>query len=418
MTSVRALRRGATASFMAATLSVVALSGCSSNEPGTAGDEISLSYPVAENSPYEAMAKKYMESHDGVTVTLKPIPSDNYDTLLRTQMQGGNASDVVMVTAGSGAAVSLITLAKAGLLAPLNETSGDLIDSASHSQFFVDDKPYGQPTDFGVTGTIFNDATGVAFPAGIDDLMDTCRELTTKGVSLFAVAGKVPINAGLMAVSLAATQVYADDPEWDVKRAQGEVTFADTPGWRAALDSILSMQAAGCFQPGAEGAGFEAITGGIGQGVSLGAFLPGGVIAQLGPAIPDAQLVVEPVPTPEAGTPFIFASSDYALAITASSDRKDAAQAYLDWLAEPEQAQAYAELAGSLPITGAGDLDLSGTAYAGVADLLDAGRYTTLPVNIWKPAVFDVLGSDVQGLLTGQKNVDAVLKDLDAAWNS
>lgn len=418
MTSVRALRRGATASFIAATLGVTGLAGCSSNESGTAVDEITLSYPVAENSPYEAMAQKYMETHDGVTVTLKPIPSDNYDTLLRTQLQGGNSSDVVMVTAGSGAAVSLITLATAGLLAPLNETSGDLIGSASKSQFFVDDKPYGQPTDFGVTGTIFNDSAGVAIPATVDELLVTCRELTGQGVSLFAVAGKVPINAGLMAVSLAATQVYADDPEWDAKRANDEVSFSDTPGWRATLDSILDMQAAGCFQPGAEGAGFEAITGGIGQGVSLGAFLPGGVIAQLGPAIPDAQLVVEAVPTPNGGSPFIFASSDYALAITASSDRKDAAQAYLDWLAEPEQAQAYAELAGSLPITGAVGIDLSGTAYAGVADLLDAGHFTTLPVNVWKPAVFDVLGSDVQGLLTGQKNVDAVLKDLDAAWNS
>ena len=32
------------------------------------------------------------------------------------------------------------------------------------------------------------------------------------------------------------------------------------------------------------------------------------------------------------------------------------------------------------------------------------------------PAVFDTLGKDVQGLLTGQKTVAQTLADLDAAW--
>ncbi|GAA5098219.1 hypothetical protein GCM10025760_33190 [Microbacterium yannicii] len=412
------LRRGVAVGVLGAAAIAVGLTGCANSGAQESSDDFSLSYPVAENSPYAAMAEKYMKTHKGVTITLNAIPSDSYDNLLRTELQSGNASDVVMATAGSGTPVSLIPLADAGLVSALDGTTADLVGDANRPQFFVDDEMFGQPTDFGVTGTIFDSAAGVTYPTTTDEMLGVCPALNADGVSLYAMAGRVPINAGLTAISLAAGQVYSQDPEWDEKRASGETTFASTSGWQNTLQLILDMQAVGCFQPGAEGAGFEAITGGIGQGASLGAFLPGGVIAQLGPALPDAQLVVEAAPMPTGGAPFIFASSDYALAISAASDRKDAAQAYLNWLAEPEQAQEYAELAGSLPITGIADVDLGGTAYAAVADLLEAGSYTTLPVNVWPPAVFNVLGTDVQALLTGQKDVDQVLADLDAAWTS
>lgn len=212
--------------------------------------------------------------------------------------------------------------------------------------------------------------------------------------------------------------MYAENPDWDAQRSAGEVTFADTSGWRDTFQLVLDMQAAGCFQPGAEGSGFDSIVTGLGSGTSLGAFIPGGAAKDLAAGMGDQKLVVQSFPAPDDGDPFIFASSDYALAISKSSKHQAGAQAFLDWFAEPENAEAYAELAGSIPITGIDGVDLSDSTYAPVAGLIDSEQFVPFPVTVWtNQNVFLTLGSGVQGLLTGQQTVDGLLTELDTVWD-
>ncbi|KJL47331.1 Bacterial extracellular solute-binding protein [Microbacterium hydrocarbonoxydans] len=395
-------------------------SGCAASSSGQ-GDpslDFSLSYPVAENSPYEVLAERYMDEHRGAKVTLNPIPAENYDSVLGSQLQGGMASDVIMVIPGAGSPVSIGSLSGAGLLAPLSGDAEDLVPDSAHSLFFVDGEMYGQPTDLSVTATIFNQAAGVQYPTSVDEMLSSCRSLSDRGIALYAVAGAIPINSGLLGLVAAAPLVYGDDPEWDAKRAAGEVTFAESSGWREAFELIIEMKDAGCFQPGAEGGDFGALVGSLGQGTALGAFVPAGAATEMAAGMPDADIVVEPFPTRGDGAATIYSSMDYALSIPTSATHKPAAQAFLDWFAEPEQAQAYAEAAGTLPVTGIEDFDFAGTPYEPVADLLTAGDVVVMPVNVWTSArVFDALGSGVQGLLTGQVTVDQLLAQLDSAWD-
>ena len=54
-----------------------------------------------------------------------------------------------------------------------------------------------------------------------------------------------------------------------------------------------------------------------------------------------------------------------------------------------------------------------------MADQLTKKDYRTFAVDSWtNPQVYQALGSGVTGLLTGQKTVDDVLKDMDAAWGN
>ncbi len=398
----------------------LALSGCAggSTQQTKESLDFSFSYPATQGSPYAELARKYMDGHPDIKVTLSPVPSESYDSLLRTALQGGNASDVIMATPGSGTNVSLISLAKADLLAPLADNAGKLVPEPSKPLFYLDGKIYGQPTDISVTGTIFNSSAGQTYPETTADLATACRALATSNSSFFALAGSIPINTGIAAVSMAATNVYAKTPDWDRQRAEGKTTFAGTTGWRETLQLFIDLKKDGCFQPGVEGSGFDAIVGGLGKGSSLSAFVPGGAAKELQQGMKGAKLVVQAFPHPADGSPFIFASSDFSLAISKASTHQNGAQAFLDWFAQPEQASRYAELAGSLPVTGVKGLDLSNSPYAAVAPLLAEGKYTTMPVNTWtKPAVFNTLGTGVQGLLTGQKTVDGLLQELDKAWD-
>jgi raffinose/stachyose/melibiose transport system substrate-binding protein len=89
------------------------------------------------------------------------------------------------------------------------------------------------------------------FPVDTDDLIADCRTLAGKGRSFIALAGAAGPNTGLTAMSISATRMYAKDPDWNDRRAKGEVIFADSKGWRDTLDTITRLKDAGCFQPGA-----------------------------------------------------------------------------------------------------------------------------------------------------------------------
>jgi raffinose/stachyose/melibiose transport system substrate-binding protein len=127
---------------------------------------------------------------------------------------------------------------------------------------------------------------------------------------------------------------------------------------------------------------------------------------------------VQAFPPADGQEAFTLASANYAWAINASSedDVKASAQTFLDWLAEPEQAQTFADLSGFVPISGA-TADNVNPVYEPIAGLLESGDFAGLPNATWpNPAVYDTLGTGVQGLLTGQKTVDQVLEEMDAAW--
>ncbi|WP_432512131.1 ABC transporter substrate-binding protein [Kineococcus sp. SYSU DK001] len=383
-----------------------------------------MAYQAANNqeSPYATLAEAYTESHPDVTITLSPQPNDSYSQNLRTQLQAGNAPDVVQTSPGSGQGNGVVTLAEAGFLEPLDDRSSGVVPAGSEDLFGRDGTVYGQPMELTVVASVFNRAgaraAGVAeFPADWPGYLAACRAARAEGTSMLALAGSAPPNTGMMAMSISASRVFAQDPDWNTRRSAGEVTFADSPGWSDTLETVLEMDEAGCFQPGAEAGGFDAITNGLGQNTSFGAFVPSATALEIEKAAPDTDLVIEPFPVADQ-EPWVLASSNYSLSINAASDQKAAAQEFLDWVAEPEQAKAFAEASGALPVTGYADLDLSGTIYAPVADLLASGSFSPLPNNGWPDAaVYDALGTGVQGLLTGQTTVQDVLRSMDAAWD-
>lgn len=427
--SSRAMRRGAI--IAVPVVGALLLAGCSGSgdngdDGGDGGDAVSFSFTFATSnnleSPYETLANAYMDENPNVTIELNPQPNDNYDTTVRTQLQAGNATDIIQTVPGAGQPRSVVELADAGFLAALDDTSTGVIPEGSESLFQLDGTTYGQPVDFTVTGLVTNltTASGAGideFPTDFDDFLAACGDLRDQNMAMIALAGAAAPNTGLTAMAISATRVYADTPDWNQQRADGDVTFADSQGWQDTLQTVIDLNEAGCFQPGAEGAGFDAITNGLAGGTAVGSFAPGGSAVEIAQAAPEGvDFGIEPFPT-DGGDAFVLASSNYSLSITEASEQKEAAQAFLDWVAGPDGSKVFSDASGQLPVQGFTDLDLSDTIYAPVADLLADGSYAPLPNTIWPNAgVYDALASGVQGLLTGQKTIDDVLGEMDAAW--
>lgn len=422
------LRRGA---FVALPIAALLLAGCSGSAGGdVSGDgktEFTFTFATSNNleSPYEALAKAYMDANPDVTITTNPTPNDKYGETIRTQLQAGNASDVIQTTPGSGDARGLVPLAQAGFLEPLGDTATNLVPAGSESIFEIDGKTYGQPLDFTIGAVVASMGTAgqngiTEWPTTQSALLSDCSALAGDGKSLIVMAGAAGPNAGLTAQGISATRVYAQDPDWNQKRADGKTTFAASEGWKDTLQEVIDLKNAGCFQPGVEGAGFDAITNGLAQGTSVGSFIPSGSAVEIAAAAPpEVNFKIQPFPPAQGGKPYILASSNYTISINAASKNKDAATKFLDWLATKDAQELYYEKSGLLPISEYKSLDLSDTIYSPIVDLLSEGSYTTLPNNVWpNPSVYEALQVGVQGLLTGQKTIDQVLTDMDNAWNS
>ena len=94
------------------------------------------------------------------------------------------------------------------------------------------------------------------------------------------------------------------DPDWNQKRADGKTTFAKTQGWHDALQTVVDLNKNGCFQDGAAGAGFDALTNGATSGKLYGFFAPSGAVKSIQDASGGhVKLIALPIPAARAPTP-------------------------------------------------------------------------------------------------------------------
>ena len=166
---------------------------------------------------YAKMAEAYTEE-TGVEIEMIPYPSDAYNTQVTTQLQAGNAADMMVLAPGTGQAISVVTLAEAGFLEPLDEASAGVIPEGTESLYEVDGEIYGQPTALAPVGLIYNGAGGEevgieAYPETFDDLLEACTTARDGGKTFTVLAGAIPFNTGLFSMLVSATRVYQADPD-------------------------------------------------------------------------------------------------------------------------------------------------------------------------------------------------------------
>ena len=413
-------------------IGAVTLAGCSGSGSGggdastsEAAQSFTFSFPQANDAEdfYQTIAQQYMDE-TGVEIELLPVPGDQAASMMNTQLQAGNASDLLIVTPGAGQTNGVVRLAEAGLLAPLGEASAAVIPPTTEGLYTFDGEVYGQPTSLSANGLIWNPDLAASasiddYPESFDDLLAACGEARSAGLDFTVLAGTIPPNLGFIAQVISATRVYAADPDWNEQRAAGDVTFADS-GWKQVLEDFVEMNDSGCFQEGAAGGNFDSITGGLIGGTALSASIPGSAATALsGASQGKYTLDVRPFPPAGSEDPWLIASPLFAWASNGKSDESVqlAVQEFLDWVAQPENSVEFANLSGSIPVAGAEDAELL-PQYAPVGDLVSAGSYSPEPNLSWPNAsVYDALSVGMQGLLTGQTNIDGILESMDAAWD-
>lgn len=417
--------------FAVSTVLALTVAGCTAApadepEPQT----ITLAFgPASEEDAvqWDALADAFEEANPGVTIKRERLPGETWAQVVQTRVQAGNAPDLFEVRSGGGQAGSIIPFAEAGLLLPLHDPEiEENLPTADRSQWIVDGVVYGVPTNVAVNGLIWNaEAAGLA---GVDiaevdtmeDLIEQCADVNANGKEMFVWAPTAPASAQILPLTLATSSVYGPEPDWNERRAAGEVTFAESDGWRDALQTIVDMNEAGCFQDGVASGGFEAIVGETTSARALGLFSPSGAAKALGEASGGAvTLEVRPAPAPAGYDTYLSVTAAFSIAGSAKTKSPKLVESFLKFLASVEGSAAFADAQGSIPTVGADASSLL-PQYQPVASFFSEDGQDQArgwPPLGWPNArVLESLGSGVQGLVTGQLTVDEVLARLDQDW--
>ena len=420
----------------AATAAVVALGGislaaCSSSGGGSGSGQEPQTITFAYSNPsgnehyYQDAAAAYKKAHPGVAITMQSLPAESYAQAIATRIQGGNAPDVFQTESGSGQADSIQPFAKAGLLLPLTDPALKAeLTPAGLSQFQYNGKIYAVSLGSAVNGIVYNDqlakAAGVTLTANstFSDVLQACAAAKAKGKSLFGLAGSAAPNTGILALEIATSAVYGADPNWDAQRTADTVKFATTPGWTATLNSIVQLYKAGCFQPGAQSAGFDALTNGSSRGQLFGFFAPSGAAHDISVASGGhVNLVALPFPAPS-GQTYASVSSDTSVAGNAHTKSPKLVASFLAFLASPAGQKILSAGSGYFPV-GTTNVSTLSAPYKPVAAMITSRQYRGFPTINWPNGkVYADLGSGVQGLLTGQETVPQVLQQMDSDWTT
>jgi raffinose/stachyose/melibiose transport system substrate-binding protein len=345
--------------------------------------------------------------------------------LERTELAAGNAPDLLGVNPGCGTPISVCVLAPAGYLVPLVKkawvrwsvpivTSGD-----KYGRGLFAFSPQISPAGIFTNDDLFR-KLGLKVPQTFAQLLSLCQKGKAAGTAPVIFAGASGAVVSGLITGMAVATVYGQDKQWAAKLKAGNVTFEGSPGWHQALQQFIDMNSAGCFQPG-----FTGVPSGT---VAAGQFAQGqGLIypntsnnkAVIDAASPQFSYSFHPFPSGTSAnqtTTYLNANAGVGINAHSSAQNQAAAQTFVDFIARPKQNALFAQVQGSLTQY----QFLKGQIPDFMPDFATAFKNHEYVINPsqswWNPDVLLALQQDAIGLVTGQKSIDDILTEMDAAW--
>jgi raffinose/stachyose/melibiose transport system substrate-binding protein len=345
------------------------------------------------------------------------------DQLEPTQLAAGNAPDVLSVSPGCFKLVAVCPFAKAGYLAPMINKPWIKwsvpwvlsLDKLGPNLYAF--TPQITPMGMFTNDDLFK-KLGLKVPQTFTQLLDLCRKARSAG-TVAMIFSADPQEVSNLIVNLAVGTLYGKDKQWPKKLRAGKVSFNGTPGWHAALQEYVDMNASGCFQPGVIGTSSASAHAQFAQGRGLidpSVSSSKGLIDAGSPAFSFSHRPFPGGTAPGQTTTFINIQTGLSVNAHASPGNQAAAQTFLDFLARPKQNELFVQINGGLTQYQFLHAQLPPfmSAYSSV---LDNHEYVVNPQQTWwNPGVLIALQQNQIGLITGQRSIDDILSAMDAAW--
>jgi raffinose/stachyose/melibiose transport system substrate-binding protein len=414
MTIDKLSRRG----FLALTGGVAATAALAACGGSGDSDTLRLIGVADQQKPLDELTKAYKK----IGFSTSYAPTDQVQTSVRTQLGAGNAPDVHVVYPGNGSAMSMAQIADANLLADLSDQEWtQKIPANFKPAFQKDGKTYIYSAGASVIGAIYNTKVfaevGVQPPTTWPEFLDVCEKLKQAGKTPIALGAQTPWVTQLITYALVPSTVYAKDPGFDQKMADGSASFADS-GWADAFEMYLDLQKRGYFNDNPNGTTFEQQTSMVATGKAAMAIQVTSVLPDFREAAPSPDdLSMFPVPGADtADGVWIPAGIVVGLGVSARSKKLDDAKAFLAFLGEQKNINAWAEAVACVPLVRDSTSKLD-PVLDPFLPFLENDKAVPFMDQAWpnaevQPAHFAV----VQELLGGETTIPEALAKLDQTY--
>jgi raffinose/stachyose/melibiose transport system substrate-binding protein len=373
----------------------------------------------------DAIIKRFEAANPNIKVEATYLPSSTLANLIPTQLQSGTAPDLIYVTPGGQKIGSVWPLAAAGKLLDLSgqpwfkRMGGKQQQQLSSFQGRVYSWPMAFIPDFVAYNTALFAQLKLKIPKSFAQMLTMCKTISA--------AGKIPFAAGfndtgtwsIISRMLYEQTVFGVNPNWTTDRIAKKTTFAGTPGWRLALQRLVDMKRAGCFQAGAAGATRTGIYPLFARGQAVMMMVATSEMPTVLGINPDLKYAYF-------NPPFAFNPAAQMVAVPASvmlgvnkaTKHPAEARAFISFAARAAQSSYYNQIGLTIAPY---DLQrgIVPASMKAIAPLIRSGKYRVGDETYWDSTVYQTgLQPAIQGLITGQATVADTLKSLDRLWNA
>jgi raffinose/stachyose/melibiose transport system substrate-binding protein len=422
-----ACRRGGRSWLAAAVVAGVVLAfGMSASDVRSATPAGPITITMLANTIHQAalnvLIPNFERVYPNIRVNVTYEGTETQYALTTSELAAGDAPDLIIAWPGCGSPISICLLAKDGYLAPMvgvpwtRFSSRVVISESKYQQGLFVYSPglsfYGMYTN----DSLFH-KLGLTVPQTFSQLLALCHKASADGTVAILLPGANPLLYASLAEDLALTTVYAHDSHWQAELQAGKVSFEATPGWHQALQELVAMDTAGCFQPGAVGTQNATPLFAQGQGLMT----PGlsSIRATIVAAAPQFRFSQHPFPNGTNSTKtvaMLTLSSGPAINAHASAANQAAAQTFVNFIARPKQDALWTQVSGSISQYQFLKGQLPGYLDS-FAPFLADHQYARTPGQTWWNAnVTLAFQQNGVGLLTGQASIDEILSAVDSAW--
>lgn len=421
------------AALAASVATILVLGGCAattSTETSeapvveTPAGVLTISSVTVGQEALESIIAQFEELYPEVEVKVDFAGTEQYQSVIRTQLTSGTAPDLFFVQPGNGTPTAMQSLAPGGYLADLSgmafsaqvPSSMDLVTAIDGARYFV-------PMSLAGIGVAYNETAfnelGLEVPNTWTGLLDFC--------AAGKAAGKIPIALGAQTLwvtqlpnyALASTLVFGlNEKDFDAKIAAGESSFENSPGWNLTFEKYVEMQGAGCFNDDVLGTAFETTLGQVASGEALSTIQVTAVTPAIAGSAPEGT-VIGMFALPATDNPdetWMPAAVGGGFGINAAAKNPVAAKAFIDFLATPKILAEYATATGAFPAIPTTEFEQP-ASLAFMADLVSQNKIYPFMDQLWpnakvQPAQYD----GIQALLAGTGSISDLLKGMDSAY--
>ncbi len=375
------------------------------------------SWRTEDVDAYNEILAAYTAENPDLTVNFEAFLNTEYNTLVSTSLQAGDAGDVVQ-TRSYGGVKSWID---GGYLEPLDgreslaNYDAGVLDAVRSQE---NDQVYGVPFALQTLQMFYNKAIfaelGLSEPTTWDEFIALNDALLAAGYIPMATTAK---DAWMLPIlhSVVGAGSYGGDAFMEGVLS-GEATFED-PAFVESIQAVKDLQT--YFPPDVTAVSYTdsqtLFT------TEMAAMFPGGSWegAYFAGQNPDLELGVFAVPAKGTDAQLSSWFVDGAWAVSTSADDKEAALAFVDWLGSPAFGQLFTDrLAQISPIAGVTPTDPLLQEIVSLYDEAATPYLLLVHFRYGTPSGTDVIGEDMQRLFLDDMSAEEVAADLQSQLSS